>query len=124
MAIDTRSLDVEGKIYRHYRGGTYRALFEASLMAPSSYITVVARLGRVLHSTDTRSLPLYVFKSHGIVVEDVGHEGEPIAGVVYVSLQHGTVWWRAKSEFEGYIQEKQAFRFVPISASLLPRRST
>jgi len=133
--MSTRAENVRGELYVHYKGGRYRRLLQA-ILVPSTHWTVVSpgagyvsdTIMTVLHSDDARPLCLVMTSSGPVVIDDrpgtvLGGTGDEIVYdpfeergpvTVYVSLTYGTLWCRARPEFEGSLPDASP-RFRPVS---------
>ncbi len=134
MSMSTRADNVRGELFQHYKSGRYRRLLQATLV-PSTHWTVVSpgagyvspTLMMVLHSDDARPLRLVMTSSGPVVIDDrpgtaLGSDGDEIAYdsfeergpvTIYVSLTYGTLWCRARPEFDGSLPDASP-RFRPV----------
>jgi hypothetical protein len=133
--MSTRAENVRGELFLHYKGGRYRRLLQATLV-PSTHWTstspgtgyVSAPIMTVLHSDDARPLRLVMTSGGPVVIDDrpgtvLGSDGDEISYdpfeergpmTVYVSLTYGTIWGRARPEFDGVLPNGTP-RFRPVS---------
>lgn len=93
-------------LFRHYKGGRYRKLFDSAVKAMG--LNTSTELFEARHSDDGRTVHIVIDDCENVWVIDP--QFSPIDGcrsapriVVYVSLDHGSIWVRPQAEFEGTV---------------------
>lgn len=119
-------------LFRHYKGGFSRRLFDATVYRESDPRDVL--LFEARHADDERIVRVMVgYPSSSMRARDdstmriiVVDPDKPVVGavdtvVVYLSLTYGGVWVRTRREFFGPVQVPGAdavTRFVPIRSTV------
>jgi hypothetical protein len=117
------ALAIKG-LHRHYKdGGRYRVLHEHVAVSPhairtltnaGSLLHTVLYPDNVFHSDDARVLDV-ICTAGGIIVSDLF---SPVGytGVLYISLDYGSIWLRRYDEFHGAVEHEGAVvnRFTPV----------